>query len=720
MLLVLLPIVAHGPALTTWFRFDPLFLISGATDGTQRGNGWLLGHPGWIDGNAGVTTEAAGAYAARQWLSGHVPWWNPFAGVGLPMAAEGQTTALFLPFGLLLALPHGLLMLRILLCILAGWSSFALLLALRLGPFPAFMGAVLFGLNGTFAWFAHGPIMPVAFLPLILLGLEQARRGRFPWIAGAGTAWSFLAGFPETAAINLLFAGVWAGLRLWQGPDRRGYALRVALAVGAGLLVAAPAIWPFVEALPREYLGGHAGAVGGGWRAANLGLLLFPYSQGNIMSSFAILARTDAAWYRAGGYLDAAIIFLALAGLRWRGPERALRFMLLAWIAVTAAKAAGVPLIVGAFDRFPFIGQANLHIYMASSWSLAASVLVAMMLRDWLAGMRPKLWRAGLLLAPVGALALVWTAPVIALAPWPIAVWGIAAPIAACGLVAWVLAGPAVPARQRALAAIVMVHATLLFMLPLFAGTHDRKIDAGPIRFLQAHLGLSRFVSFGPIAPNYGSYFGIAEISDNYLPTPRVWVDAIRDRFDPHTDGINFYSGALPPPATLARVLPAYAGMGVRYAVTWPGELMPAGPDSPVPVFAGEQMTIWELPGAAPYREAAGCTIIGDRNRMAASCARPASLLRRELAWPGWRAWVNGADAAIASDGLFQRVALPAGRSEIVFAYAPPDAGISLAACVVGIAVIAAGGLRGRQRPFWGRHALPQNPKSITKTTPQE
>jgi hypothetical protein len=163
--LALLPVLAHLPALTPWFRFDPLYVVSGLTPGTWQTNGWLAGYPGWIDGNAGVTTEALGRFAAREWLAGRVPWWNPYSGVGLPLAAEGQTTALFLPFGLLLALPHGLLLLRITLSALAGLFTQALLRRLGMGVPAAFLGAVLFELNGTFAWFAHGPIMPVAFLP---------------------------------------------------------------------------------------------------------------------------------------------------------------------------------------------------------------------------------------------------------------------------------------------------------------------------------------------------------------------------------------------------------------------------------------------------------------------------------------------------------------------------------------------------------------------------
>ena len=62
-----------------------------------------------------------------------------------------QPSAFLLPFVLLLALPHGLLALRIALMILAGFCSFGLLRAMALNALPALVGAALFALNGTFA-----------------------------------------------------------------------------------------------------------------------------------------------------------------------------------------------------------------------------------------------------------------------------------------------------------------------------------------------------------------------------------------------------------------------------------------------------------------------------------------------------------------------------------------------------------------------------------------
>ena len=170
--LAMLPVFVHLPALSGWFRIDPIYVVSGVTPGTWTTNGLVPGFP-WIDGNAGVTTQALGGLVAHDWLNLRLPWWNHYSGAGLPLAAEGQNPAFFLPFVLLLAMPHGLLLLRMTLMAMAGLFTYALLRRLRLNIVPALCGATLFELNGTFAWLAHGPIMPVAFLPLVLLGLEQ-------------------------------------------------------------------------------------------------------------------------------------------------------------------------------------------------------------------------------------------------------------------------------------------------------------------------------------------------------------------------------------------------------------------------------------------------------------------------------------------------------------------------------------------------------------------
>jgi hypothetical protein len=93
-------------------------------------------------------------------------------------------------------------------------------------------------------------------------------------------------------------------------------------------------------------------------------------------------------------------------------------------------------------------------------------------------------------------------------------------------------------------------------------------------------------------------------------------------------------------------------------------------------VYSDRIMAIYELAAPHPYFETFGqsCRLSPhDREQVIADCAAPSTLLRRELFFPGWAAKINGAPTPIAEHrGLFQSVALPAGKSTIVFSYEPP------------------------------------------------
>jgi len=684
-----LPLLVHLPALSGAYQFDPIYLVSGLTDGTWQTNGALRGYP-WLDANAGVTTEALGALAAHDWLHGVLPWWNAYSGIGMPLTAEGQTPAFYLPFVLLLALPHGLLALRMLLMALAGCFTLALLRRLRVGIAPALAGAVLFELNGTFAWFAHGPIMPIAFLPLTLLGLEQARAGKYPHATAAGVAWSFLAGFPETAVLNMLLASTWGGLRLAQAPHRAAYAWRAGSAAAAGLLIAAPAIWPFLEALPRAFIGAHAGTVKTGFAAASLAQALFPTLLANPLAVAPTSYAVAAAWSRAGGYLPLCVVALAVAALRRGGPDTALRWTLAGFVLVTAARAASLPGTAWVFGLVPLLGQAMLHTYIWPAWSLAASLLAALAWQDWREGRRPAVLPAALAVASLAFVTLWLAAPATAWVllhapPWYHPARTVGAGVLLTAAVLWLLRGP--PTRWRLGAAMLLPagQAAALFGFWLLAGTHGRTVDLGAIRFLQTHAGLGRVVSFGPLVPNYGAMFGVAEVSYNALPVPADWVQAARARLQPRGDGINFYEGALPQAPRLAEILPRYEAFGVAYALTWPGENLAARFPAATRAYTGQAMTIWALPAPAPYAQAPGCQVgMADRNNGAAHCAAPARLRRLELAVPGWRATVNGSGAVVGRDDLFQTLQLPAGESVFRFDYAPPWIGVAWTCCAAG------------------------------------
>lgn len=121
---------------------------------------------------------------------------------------------------------------KIALQIVAGLAMYAFLRALRLDGRVVLVGAVLYALNGTYAWASDGPSQPLAFLPLVLLGIEQARThkgvGGWGWLA-VGLGYLLLAGFPETAFLVGTLGLCWAVLRLVQQPasERLSFALRI-------------------------------------------------------------------------------------------------------------------------------------------------------------------------------------------------------------------------------------------------------------------------------------------------------------------------------------------------------------------------------------------------------------------------------------------------------------------------------------------------------------
>jgi hypothetical protein len=251
-------------------------------------------------------------------------------------------------------------------------------------------------------------------------------------------------------------------------------------------------------------------------------------------------------------------------------------------------------------------------------------------------------------------------------------------------------------ARGTPLYAAIAANAAVLFMLPQAAGMHGRRVDTGAIAYLQANLGLGRVLSLGPLVPNYGAFFGVAEIGHNYLPVPANWVAYVRAHFMPESDGVNFHFGATPGNLDLA----AYEAAGVSLVTVAPGAAFLAAGAATL-AYRGAVMDIWRLPNAAPYFEAAGCRLAPvSRDELAAQCDAPSVLKRLELAWPGWVASVNGNPVAVTKTGdIFQSMALPAGDSRVLFTYTPPGIAFAWAACVSGLLLACCMQVRQWRRP---------------------
>ncbi len=692
-------LLGHWPELILHLSSDPLLWVarlSGTLPQTV-----LPGLPGWNDPNAGITTQALGGLAAAQWLRGEVPWWNPYSGVGLPLAAEMQNSALFLPFVLLLALKNGVVALKLAMQLVAAFATFALLRQLGLRRGAATVGALCFALNGTFAWMAHGPMLPVAFLPLMLLGIEWSAaggRGGEAWLA-LGVAYTLLAGFPETAFLDGLFAGSWAVLRLAQA--RRGawraLLFRLVWGGGIGLLLALPAVYAFAQALPDSAVGVHGAAAGPFLLPRReLALFLTPYAYGTI--GFADQ------WVESGligGFLQLGLLPPALLGLIVGRRERGLRWLIAGWALVMFADMLGAPLVGPALDLIPFFARVIVERYVWPSWELGLVVLAAFGLEDWLAGAQRPRWAApaAVLTAALAVACGLWSGrdhirDLLTSAPgyWPYLLGSIVA--AALVLAASAALLSRAPGRRRASAAgvVLTVEAIALASLPLLSGARGAPLDWAAVRFLQKNLGLARFVSLGPIAPNYGALFGIASVNADYLPVLSSWSDYMQRHLFPGA-GIAL-TPVIADGTELATVMPRHIGeyeaVGVKYVAAFHGSTPFRDiADPPRLAFLGRAIDIYELAAPAPYFaliEGACSLVPQGREAVVADCAAPARLLRRELFAPGWTATIGGAGVPIGrAEEIFQSVTVPAGRSLVRFAYAPPGVGWAWAGFAAGL-----------------------------------
>ena len=321
----------------------------------------------------GFTSEALGRLAAWDWLHGIVPWWNSYTGVGMPLAGELQPGVFFLPFTLLLWLPEGILWQQVSMQIIAGLATYALLRELGLSRLAALTGGALFALNGTIAW-TPGPATgycSLPFLPLLLFGVERARKQQKGatsiLIIGVATAWSILAGFPETAYISALLVLAWGLYRLVSEPKRWTMARRAIAGFVLGLLVATPLLIAFVDYMRQS---GSFGIHNGGEKSlpwAAFSATLMPYVYGSLGTSLHSLPLSHI-WYTIGGYTSVLIILMAVVGLTSRSAHRGLKFLLLAWILFAWAKTFGVLPVTALINHLPLMRQANFFRYAPPSW----------------------------------------------------------------------------------------------------------------------------------------------------------------------------------------------------------------------------------------------------------------------------------------------------------------------------------------------------------------
>ena len=706
LLVALAPALLAAPQLT-WLNADPLYYTSALA--YDLGPVIQRGVP-YIDPNNGFQTQALGYRAAADWLSGEVPWWNPYSGIGMPLAAEYQASAFFPPT-LLLLLPGGPVLLQTALRMLAGLGTYALLRQLGLRNLAATTGGVLYAVNGTLALFAHGPASVVPTLPWILLGIERAHASRQSFARGgwrllaAALAASLLAGFPELAFINGLLALAWAtvrGLQL-QPESRRAFASRILVAGVVALLVSSPQTVSFFLYLADSDIGEHAAL----YAHAHLpGLsvvatFVAPYLWGPIFGYAPQWPTLYTLWGTMGGYASLALVATAVYGLL-RMPDR-IGLLLAAWTATAVAKMMNVEPFASAWNFIPGIAHSAFFRYSQPSIELALVILASRGIDETVRG-GPSIVdvkRTALIAAAICIAASAFVSSVLNEIPAGsgLASWMAASAVWAVGFTALIL-GLLASARTRArvitFAFALAAEGAFLCFIPVLSNPRGGTVATAGIHFLQEHLGLQRFYTLGPIAPNYGAYFAIASINHNYLPVPKAWVRHVSEKLDRSWKDPAVFNGdsVRHSDDELRTRLREYEALGVKYIVSH-SHLHPlAGMPGVKEVFHDRGMRIVELPAPSPYFETMGarCDVIAnERTAARVSCPDGSTLLRRELYLDGWTATVNGKDVPVKPlNTVFQSIGLPRGTSEVRFSYAPPHIAWAWLAMWVGLASLAA------------------------------
>lgn len=676
-----------------------------------------------IDPSDGFYAQALGRGVASSVLHGHLPWWNYNEGVGDPLAGGLQAGALF-PLQFLLLFADGLFYLHLCLEIITGLATFYFLKRLRCRDDAAAIGAMAFAVNGTYAWIAHTIFNPIAFLPLLLLGVEIARdkakeRQARGWILIAvAIAATVYANFPETGYIDTMFAGLWALVRMRSLPKDcyAAYCKKLLVGAAVGIALAAPLLVAFADYLPQANVGLHA-ANTSHLTLPHIGLasLAVPYMYGQIFAN----AGSDASgmlnvwWGSVGGFLSLALIFLALIGLttKLQPFRRADKAYLAGWTVFCILATYGIFGFNDIAGHVPGLSSSAFARYFPPTYEFAVTVLATMGL-SYVFEHRQAVRRKQVMIVAAGLLATTILLVVCIARPelhnlataHRVRLWFELSVLCAGCMIIGVAISLWFIRRKFGVVALVLLalaDVTIPYVVPMFSAPRSAKIDTAPVQFLRSHLGFSRFYSMGPIAPNYGTYFGLASVNISDVPQPKTYSAYITGKLDPHVDPIIFSgvgaapSGGVSPRDAFLQNIKNYEALSVKYVVVYTNFFSQAQITSAdlTQVFNDGFAAIYQLPSAASFATvlSGSCAIsVQAWNKIVVDCQTPATVTRREQYMNGWTAKVDGKSTPLASYAtIFQKVNVPAGKHTVTFSYLPPHVYFGYAATIIACAFVA-------------------------------
>ena len=648
-----------------------------------------------IDPNVGYITQAMGHRSALDLLHGHLPWWNYFEGLGQPLAGEMQAASLF-PLTLLFALSGGLLWFHICLEVIAGVSTYFLARRLSIPIVFATCAGMLFALNGTFAWLGNAVLNPVAFLPMLLLGIEmiydgaRTRSNKGWYVAAIALALSLYAGFPEVAYLDGLFCAGWAIVRFFSLPkDVRSLAAkRVGLAALVGGLLSLPGLIPFYDFLKVANVGSHnsAGQAIESLPVHALPMFFDPYVYGTIFSN----PNVGTIWGGIGGYFTISVVALALLGLFGK-EHRALRLFLAIWTFFGVLGALNILKVRLLWNVIPLLKNSGFARYIMPSCEISLIVLAVLGIMDFATSQRAK--RLFTTTTLVALLVLLWSVLEARALNRGVPLTH-KADIILIGLdlipflaIFFLLVIGRLSKFKVAPLLIVLIlvgESLLMFFTPTAESPKQITVDQAPITYLQKHQVHYRFLDFAVLYPNWGSQYGLNELSAVDLPFPEAFTKLLESQLYPGlTPGNQFtiHHGLTGVEALEAEVVAhfkAYEGASVKYLLMPQAVVINPGLTKlgVTQVFRDSLAAIYEMPDPRPFfsTKTNSCTITSTNvNAAKVVCSAAATLTRTELMMSGWKAYVNGKAVDIkVSDGVYQTIKVPAGTSEVTYAFLPP------------------------------------------------
>jgi hypothetical protein len=644
------------------------------------------------------------------WSEGRWPLWNRHAGAGMPLLADPQAQVLqplvLLGYPFPLARAAGVVAaLRVLLALVFG---FLWMRRQGLGEGPSLAGALAFGLGGFLLLWLGWPLAnSAALLPLVLYAAarcDDPGGRRDALLLALGVLALLLGGHPETILYALGTALAFLLGRILGRPPGLRWALarRSGVAVAIAGMMAAPALLPAIEYLPKtmraarmgERTAGGAPAAPLPARAARTYLpLAAPNAYGN--SRFAEywgLANTNE---DASGFVGTATLLAALLAVRARRrfPQERL-----------ALGIAAVCLLLIA----PLPGGSSLASHrLLLPLSLCLAYLGACTLERFRRGGLGEIRRWPLLIAAAGlGLLLAWgylahsdpaDSGTLAIFRFGWLRWQ----LRFLGLAVLLLAGAASWRKTGRSLAVAGVTAAILAELLLLHRPANPPMPRqmplpvpGPIVFLQLQLGKDpqrgpgyKIAALGrDFPPNLATLYGLTDARIYNPMAPQAYVE----RMAPILAG---WSGEVPELGAPGH--PLYGRLGVRYLLAAPDAQLPPPLEK---VFADADGSVWEHPAprtrlfidanrrighiAIPRSEDSWLTARVDLNRP----RRLASVLYQD---GGWRVLLNGEAQPPEKDpGVFLGAELPEGESQVDILYRP--AGF-LWGCVIAALGLAAG-----------------------------